>query len=104
MSVRGPGRRGAGPSGQRADPVGEWGAGGQWLHCAGLAGVPKGKQIGRRIGQRVKADRVGPQVLELQAQGWTYRQIARRLNISKNTVTDIVKRHRQTEPQDEGAF
>ena len=64
----------------------------------------KGKQIGRRVGQRIKADRVGPQVLELQEQGWTYRQIARKLNISKNTVTDIVKRHRQAEPQEEGGF
>jgi DNA invertase Pin-like site-specific DNA recombinase len=62
----------------------------------------KGRQIGRRVGQRVKADRVGPRVLELQKQGWTYRQIARKLNISKNTVTDIMKRYRQVEPQGEG--
>jgi len=67
---------------------------------SGLAAAKaKGKQIGRRAGQRVKADRVGPKVLELREQGFTYRQIARKLNISKNTVTDIVKRHRQTEPQ-----
>ncbi len=58
----------------------------------------KGKQIGRRVGQRVKADRLGPKVLELKEQGCTYRQIARKLSISKNTVTDIVKRHRQAEP------
>ncbi len=64
----------------------------------------KGKQIGRRVGQRIKADRLGPKVLELKEQGVPYRQIARKLSISKNTVTDIVKRHRQTEPQDEGAF
>jgi DNA invertase Pin-like site-specific DNA recombinase len=62
----------------------------------------KGRQIGRRVGQRVKADRVGPRVLELQKQGWTYRQIARKLNISKNTVTDIMKRYRPVEPQGEG--
>lgn len=66
---------------------------------SGLAAAKaKGKQIGRRVGQRVKADRLGPKVLELKEQGFTYRQIARKLNISKNTVTDIVKRHRQTEP------
>jgi len=70
---------------------------------SGLAAAKaKGKQIGRRVGQRVKADRVGPKVLELKEQGWTYRQIARKLNISKNTVTDIVKRHRQPEPQEDG--
>ena len=63
----------------------------------------KGKQIGRRVGQRVKADRLGPKVLELKEQGFTYRQIARKLNISKNTVTDIVKRDRQTELQEERA-
>ena len=72
---------------------------------SGLAAAKaKGKQIGRRVGQRIKADRVGPKVLELKEQGCTYRQIARKLNISKNTVTDIVKRHRQTEPQEESGF
>ncbi len=66
---------------------------------SGLAAAKaKGKQIGRRVGQRVKADRVGPKVLALKEQGFSYRQIARKLNISKNTVTDIVKRHRQAEP------
>ena len=53
----------------------------------------KGKHIGRRPGQRIKSDRLAPKVLELKKQGDSYRQIAKELKISKNTVTDIVKRH-----------
>ncbi len=53
----------------------------------------KGKQIGRRPGQRTKSDRLAPKVLALKEQGDSYRQIAKELKISKNTVTDIVKRH-----------
>ena len=53
----------------------------------------KGKQKGRRPGQRLKSDRLAPKVLELKKQGDSYRQIAKQLKISKNTVTDIVKRH-----------
>ena len=60
----------------------------------------QGKQIGRRAGQRIKADRLGPKVLALKEEGFSYRQIARKLDISKNTVTDIVKRHRKTGPQE----
>ena len=59
------------------------------------AAKAKGKQIGRRPGQRIKSDRLAPKVLELRNQGESYRQIARRLRISKNTVTDIMKRHSQ---------
>ena len=53
----------------------------------------KGKRVGRRPGQRIKSDRLAPKVLELKKQGDSYRQIAKQLKISKNTVTDIVKRH-----------
>ena len=53
----------------------------------------RGKQVGRRPGQRIKSDRLAPKVLELKKQGDSYRQIAKQLKISKNTVTDIVKRH-----------
>ena len=73
------------------------------IRSALAAARAKGKQIGRRVGQRVKADRMRPKVLELTEQGATYRQIARQLNISKNTVTDIVKRHRQTGLQQDRA-
>jgi DNA invertase Pin-like site-specific DNA recombinase len=46
----------------------------------------------RQRGQRIKADRVASRVLALVATGHPYRQVGRLLNISKNTVLDIVKR------------
>lgn len=54
----------------------------------------RGVVFGRRSGQRVKADKLAPKVLALVGAGQSYREIGRRLNISKNTVLDIVKRHR----------
>jgi DNA invertase Pin-like site-specific DNA recombinase len=72
---------------------------------SGLAAAKaKGKHIGRRAGQRIKADRLSPKVLALKEEGFSYRQIAWKLDISKNTVTDIVKRHRQTEPQEQATL
>ena len=59
------------------------------------AAKARGKKLGRQKGQRPKADRLAPKVLELIGQGRSYRWIARDLSISKNTVGDIVKRHRQ---------
>ena len=44
--------------------------------------------------QRPKSDRLAPKVLHAIDGGRSYRWIARDLGISKNTVTDIVKRHR----------
>ena len=41
-----------------------------------------------------KSDRLAPKVLNAIDGGRSYRWIARDLGISKNTVTDIVKRHR----------
>ena len=49
---------------------------------------------GRQPGQRVKADRHAPKVLQLVGAGQSYREISHRLGISKNTVLDIVKRSR----------
>ena len=46
------------------------------------------------LGQRPKSDRLAPMVLHAIDGGRSYRWIARDLGISKNTVTDIVKRHR----------
>lgn len=45
-------------------------------------------------GQRVKADRFVPKVLKLVSEGQSYREISRRLRLSKNTVLGIVKRDR----------
>jgi putative DNA-invertase from lambdoid prophage Rac len=61
----------------------------------GLAAAKaRGIRLGRRPGQRIKADRLAPKVLECVKAGWSYRKIGRELKISKNTVTEIVKRYR----------
>jgi putative DNA-invertase from lambdoid prophage Rac len=63
--------------------------------CSGLAAAKaKGKKLGRKPGQRVKADKYTPKVLQMVAEGYSYRQIARELHLSKTTVNEIVKRHR----------
>lgn len=54
----------------------------------------RGVIFGRRPGQRIKADRYAPRVLQLVGEGQSYREISHRLGISKNTVLDIVKRQR----------
>jgi putative DNA-invertase from lambdoid prophage Rac len=62
---------------------------------SGIAAARKrGVVFGRRPGQRVKADRHAPRVLQLVGAGQSYREISYRLGISKNTVLDIVKRNR----------
>ncbi|MGL5807949.1 MAG: recombinase family protein [Xenococcaceae cyanobacterium] len=65
------------------------------------AAKARGVKSGRRIGQRVKADKVASRVLLMVEEGYSYRDIAKQLHISKNTVGDIVKRNREltkTEP------
>jgi len=52
----------------------------------------RGVQFGRQSGQRVKADRYQARVLQLRAEGRSYRDIARELKLSKNTVMEIVQR------------
>ena len=62
---------------------------------SGLAAArARGKKLGRQPGQRPKSDRLAPKVLHAVDDGRSYRWIARDLGISKNTVADIVKRHR----------
>jgi putative DNA-invertase from lambdoid prophage Rac len=58
------------------------------------AAKARGKQLGRQLGHRPKSDRLAPEVLTLIAQGRSYRLIGREVGLSKNTVADIVKRHR----------
>jgi len=55
----------------------------------------RGVHFGRQPGQRIKSDKLTPKVLSLVVAGHSYRQIGRQLNISKNTVLEIVKRDRQ---------
>ena len=62
---------------------------------SGLAAArARGKKLGRQPGQRPKSDKLAPKVLQAIEDGRSYRWIARDLGISKNTVTDIVRRHR----------
>ena len=62
---------------------------------SGLAAAKaRGKKLGRQTGQRPKSDRLAPKVVALIEEGRSYRWIARDMGISKNTVMDIVKRHR----------
>ena len=62
---------------------------------SGLAAArARGKKLGRQPGQRSISDRFAPKVLHAIDGGRSYRWIARDLGISKNTVADIVKRHR----------
>lgn len=60
------------------------------------AAKARGIKFGRQPGQRVKADKLGPKVLQMVGDGYSYRKIAEKLNLSKTTVNDIVKRHRQS--------
>ena len=60
------------------------------------AAKARGKKLGRQPGQRPKSDRLAPKVVAPVAQGRSYRLIGRELGLSKNTVTDIVRRKRTT--------
>ena len=62
---------------------------------SGLAAArARGKRLGRQPGQRPESDRLAPKVLHAVSERRSYRWIARDLGISRNTVLDIVKRHR----------
>lgn len=63
---------------------------------SGLAAArARGKKLGRQKGQRPKSDKLAPKVIQAVENGRSYRWIARDLGINKNTVTEIIKRHRQ---------
>jgi DNA invertase Pin-like site-specific DNA recombinase len=59
----------------------------------------RGKRLGRQPGHRPKSDRLVPKVMALVAMGRSYRLIGREVGLSKNTVADIVKRHRAVRTQ-----
>lgn len=64
---------------------------------SGLAAArARGKKLGRQPGQRPKSDKVAEKVVNAVAMGRSYRWIAHDLAISKNTVLEIMKRHRQS--------
>lgn len=58
------------------------------------AAQARGVVFGRRLGRRVKSDKLASKVLALVAAGQTYRKIGGELDLSKNTVLEIVKRER----------
>ncbi len=62
---------------------------------SGLANAKaKGKKLGRQPGLTQRIRKLTPKVLKMAEQGVSYRRIAFELRMSKNTVTEIVKRHR----------
>lgn len=62
---------------------------------SGLAAAKaRGKKLGRQKGECPKSGRLSPKVMELITSGKSYRWIAKELGISKNTVTEIVRRER----------
>ena len=62
---------------------------------SGLAAAKaRGVKLGRQLGQRPKSDRAAPKVMALIADGNSYRDIAKQLKLSKNTVAEIAKRAR----------
>jgi putative DNA-invertase from lambdoid prophage Rac len=63
------------------------------------AAKARGKRLGRQPGHRPKSDRLASQVMALVANGRSFRLIGREIGLSKNTVADIVKRHRTHSPQ-----
>jgi DNA invertase Pin-like site-specific DNA recombinase len=63
------------------------------------AAKARGKRLGRQPGDRPKSDRLASRVMALVANGRSYRLIGREVGLSKNTVADIVKRHRTHSPQ-----
>jgi len=59
-----------------------------------VAAQARGVRFGRKVGDRPKSDRLAPAVMRLIEAGVTYREVAKRLEISKTTVVQVVKRHR----------
>lgn len=62
------------------------------------AAKASGRKLGRQPGQRPKSDRLAAQVIGMvEEEKLSYRMVAKRLDLSKNTVMEIMKRHRHTE-------
>ena len=62
---------------------------------SGLAAArARGVRLGRQPGQRPKSDRLAPKVLSMIEEGSSYRDVAKQVKLSKNTVAAIVRRAR----------
>jgi putative DNA-invertase from lambdoid prophage Rac len=55
----------------------------------------RGQTFGRKPGYRPKSDRLAPAAVRMIKEGHSQRKVAKELNLSKTTVNEIVKRHRQ---------
>ena len=69
---------------------------GERIRSGIAAAHARGVKLGKRPGQRVKAERLAPKVLQLVSEGRSYRFIAKELHLDQNTVNAIVKRHKQS--------
>lgn len=59
------------------------------------AAKARGRKLGRQPGQRPKSDRLAAKVIRMvEEEKLSYRIVAKRLDLSKNTVLEIMKRHR----------
>ena len=62
------------------------------------AAKARGRKLGRQPGQRPKSDRLAPKVIGMvEEEKLSYRIVAKRLDLSKNTVLEIMKRHRHAD-------
>jgi len=62
---------------------------------SGLAAArARGQALGRQKGFRPKSDKLAPKVMKLIETGHSYREVARQLQLDKNTVMAIVRRAR----------
>jgi putative DNA-invertase from lambdoid prophage Rac len=62
------------------------------------AAKARGRKLGRQPGQRPKSDRLAAKVISMvEEEKLSYRIVAMRLDLSKNTVLEIMKRHRRTD-------
>ena len=58
----------------------------------------RGRKLGRQPGQRPKSDRLAAKVIRMvEEEKLSYRIVAKRLDLSKNTVLEIMKRHRRAD-------
>lgn len=58
----------------------------------------RGRKLGRQPGQRPKSDRLAAKVIRMvEEEKLSYRIVAKRLDLSKNTVLEIMKRHRHAD-------
>jgi DNA invertase Pin-like site-specific DNA recombinase len=61
------------------------------------AAKARGRKLGRQPGQRPKSGRLAAKVITMVEEKLSYRLVAKRLDLSKNTVLEIMKRHRRAD-------